>query len=194
MLASQNLEREDGADKYDIDYLERRVIQATAHWIEVAGALASDHGAAALTIPEVRFDLRGKCGGQACKEPGKPPYIRANPDLMTRYPRFYIQQVVPHEVAHIVAQHIHGDGIKPHGNEWKSVMRFFGKPPDVYHSMQTQRARAKPIRRTYHYSCGCPERTHTVSAIRHGRMLRKEAHYACKFCKKKLVPSKETTL
>lgn len=41
------------------------------------------------------------------------------------------QEVLCHEAAHLAAYHLHGKSIRPHGNEWKSLMLQAGYPPSV---------------------------------------------------------------
>ena len=38
------------------------------------------------------------------------------------------QEVLCHEAAHVVAYHLDGKSIRPHGREWKSLMREAGYP------------------------------------------------------------------
>ena len=44
-------------------------------------------------------------------------------------PPAFLAEVLCHELAHIAAWEIHGDGVRPHGREWKELMRRAGYRP-----------------------------------------------------------------
>jgi len=64
----------------------------------------------------------------------------------------YLEQVIPHEVAHYITRAMWGGAPSPHGPEWRSVMRkVYGLSPDRCHQMDVSKAANRP----YIYGCGC---------------------------------------
>lgn len=72
--------------------------------------------------PVVRFDLKGRtCGGKAS---GSRNYIKYNLDWYNANPAKYIAEVIPHEIAHIVAD---ATGLgKGHDRGWRSIDLMLG--------------------------------------------------------------------
>lgn len=163
--------------------LQYQVVEAVRVNIETA----NDYFGKALVVPDVRFDLRGKSAGQARFEYQRAygitkktsPVIRFNRVLMEENPQAFISEVAPHETAHVIANQLFGRKIKPHGEEWQMIMRAVLKQePSVTHRFDVSRASPKP----YIYNCECNELTHSLSAIRHNRVQRKQASYLCRKC------------
>lgn len=129
-----------------------------------------------IPVPTVRFDLRGLTAGMASMKDGKTS-VRVNMDIYRDNQAHYLNQTIPHEVAHLVAHAVFGPRIQAHGKEWKHVMEFFGCPADRCHTYA-----AKPARniKTYTYKCAC--RSHKITSIRHNKMVRAERVYRCKSC------------
>jgi SprT protein len=134
--------------------------------------------------PEIRFDLTGKSAGMVIFGPGSRCVIRYNAPLLLRYGQRFIDETVPHEVAHIVARRRFGQRIKPHGSEWRQIMAFFQVPAHRCHSFDTTHSTRRRMR-YYEYRCAC--RKHRLSAIRHNRMNSGERTYQCRFCGNQLV-------
>jgi SprT protein len=147
----------------------------------------------------IEFNLRGQSAGQLrfkrqtatsfwnkdkSKQQIAGAYFRFNKQLLESYRHDFIAEVVPHEVAHLVAYTVYGPAIKPHGAEWKYVMReVFERAPKVRHQF------AVPIRKrkSFAYQCGCDDRVHELSAIRHNRILQSRAVYKCRACHDDLI-------
>lgn len=138
--------------------------------------------------PELRFDLRGAGAGKAYVRFN---LIRLNPTLLAGGTRIDVIETAAHEAAHLIAHHVFGTGIRPHGREWRSVMRSLGRNADRTHGINT--AGLVRRRRRYAYTCTChPARQiHQLSAVRHRRVLR-GGTYRCGACGSVLVPSRET--
>jgi len=116
-----------------------------------------------LHMPEVTFDLRGRTAGYAYWVRNK---IHLNGYLLAKYADEFIEEVVTHEMAHLVAYNLTPrKKIKPHGNEWKQVMLFFGREPNRCHSFKT-----KPARRTQQFLVACACSTYTFGPTRVKRM------------------------
>jgi len=131
----------------------------------------------------IDFDLKGKTAGMYCWG-FKRSYLRFNLEI-AKINKEGFDTTVIHEVAHFIARALNmGKYIKPHGIEWKNVMRSLGiSNPKRCHSYSV----ASSSRMTYYkYKCECQE--HELSAIIHNRIQRNPDYYrACKRCKAKLV-------
>lgn len=90
-------------------------------------------------MPVIRYDIKNTHGGLAIM----PSYIiRLNLILLVENEDHFINQTVPHEVAHLVNRRVNKvpEGKKrlmPHGREWQAVMKLFGLEPEVTHSYST---------------------------------------------------------
>ncbi|MES9902066.1 MAG: SprT-like domain-containing protein [Sedimenticola sp.] len=160
--------------KLQKDRLESRVIKETRRRLK----LAAKHFGQSMLAVEIRFDLTGRAAGMVIFHVGGRPVIRYNRVLLSENPEPFIQQTPPHEAAHLVARTIYGGKIKPHGEEWRSVMTLFGIDPKRCHQFDTSRSGGRRMRRfTYH--CGCT--THQLTSIRHRRVIEGRI-YLCRAC------------
>jgi SprT protein len=142
---------------------ERWLARAAVQWPRAAGPI------------RVSFALRGRCGGDAC---GRTSTVRYNADLLAQNGDAFLAEVVPHEVAHIVVARTCPTRRRPHGAEWKTVMRFFGAPARTCHRFETMPAR---VEGRVTYRCLCPE-PHLLTARAHRRIRRRTAEYHCRKC------------
>ena len=158
------------------------VLEKTHHYI----SLASEIYQKKFQLVEVRFDLSGRNAGMYRLQ-GKQRWIRYNPYIFARYFDDSLNTTVPHEVAHYITDRLYSlRKIRPHGIEWKNVMRQFGVKPEVTGSYNLDGIpQRKQQRFTYH--CDCSQ--HQISAVRHHRILRQQAVYYCKRCKQALTAS-----
>lgn len=133
----------------------------------------------ALPYPETWLDLRGKCAGQAHFGRGG---LRFNPTLLSENRLAFLVDVVPHEMAHWLVHHLEeGHRVRPHGREWRSVMRnLYGLEPRTTHRFDTRSASPAP----YRYRCAC--RDHHFSRRRHA-LARAGQCYICRQCRQTLV-------
>lgn len=143
--------------------------------------LAENHWGREFPFPQVRFDLRGLCAGQALQRDN---CIRVNATLFRENVEHYLRQTVGHELAHLICWHIHGSRVRPHGPEWRHVMEVLGLPALRCHSYDTARSRGRRMLPTFPYQCRCRIRQMTI--IRHRRMLRRPGYYSCIQCGEKL--------
>ena len=135
---------------------------------------------------EVRFDLRGKTAGQV-RIPARGRYlIRYNLELLKRGGIDFIERTIPHEVAHVLAYHRHGPKIRPHGREWKGIMRQLGAEPTRCHHYDVSGLGARRLRH-FQYHCSCME--HQLSSIRHNKVA-KGQRYLCRRCGEPLRPGR----
>ncbi len=127
-----------------------------------------------LTLPEIRFDLRGRAAGQFCLRQGA-LQLRFNSALFARYFEENLAQTVPHEVAHFLVYALFSQygkkRVRPHGPEWQSMMRLLGVTPETRHSFSLD---GIPVRREQRFAWNCSCRTHSIAKRTHLRMLRGE--------------------
>ena len=127
---------------------------------------------------EICFDLKGKAAGSVRLIRGSDPLIRYNGQLLKENGETFLQQTIPHEVAHVVAYRLHGQRIRPHGPEWQQVMALFGAEASRCHQFDTRQSKSRQLRQ-FDYRCGC--RSHQLSSIRHNRVTRGQV-YLCRQC------------
>jgi SprT protein len=132
-------------------------------------------------LPSIQWDLSGACAGRAIWPDNR---IRLNPVLLCENANDFIRETVPHEIAHLLNRAINGRGVKPHGPEWKNIMRALGREPRRCYNYDVTNARVCKAQR-HTYKCAC--RTHSISQRIHNAFLR-GALYVCQDCKVTLKP------
>jgi len=158
---------------------------ATRDWLQRAAPLLRGHGRAEPAI-EVRCNLRGKSAGQVRHQADGSLLIRYNLGIASLQPEAFLEQTVPHEVAHVVTWLLHGSRAKPHGREWREVMAFFGRATAARcHDFQIPTDQQRRQRR-WHYACDCRE--HQLSTTRH-RRIQQGGQYQCRLCGSLLRPA-----
>ncbi len=192
MMLDLFTERHTGQELQSPQELQRQVRESADSCLRRAG----DYFCRQFAPPEIRFDLKGASAGQAVFiRQGRREEIRLrfNSQLLLQNPQEFLSQVIPHEVAHMVARLVYGRRIRPHGQEWQAVMRdVLGVAPQVRHRMDVRDiARPRP-RHLYH--CSCPQREHWLSSIRHNRIQRAQQRYLCRACHQLLRYSDRSTL
>ena len=74
---------------------------------------------------------------------GEPVELRFSVPICNDNPNVFIAEVPGHEVAHAIVSYLYPtQKTKPHGPEWKEVMKVFELEPSVTHSMKTKSARS----------------------------------------------------
>ncbi len=156
--------------------------------------LAEDYFGREFVLDHVAFNLRGRSAGQfRAKQLGstglfgkaiRVKEIRLNAALLAQYGEEFIRDTVGHEVAHFIVFELYAKRVRPHGKEWQAVMtEVLQQAPTVTHQYQTEPAR-KLMR--YRYLCACEARVHELTAIRHKKILDKQAQYHCKDCRSEI--------
>lgn len=130
-----------------------------------------------LPMPAVSFRQRGKIAGSARLQGWE---VRFNPVLLEENPQAFLDEVVPHEVAHLVTFKLFGK-VRPHGREWQIIMtEVFRIPARTTHSFDVSSVQGT----TYPYRCGCSE--HQLTVRRHNKVQRNQATYHCRRCQQRL--------
>lgn len=134
--------------------------------------------------PQVSFKLRGQKAGVAHLNTNQ---LRFNPQLYQENREHFLKQTVAHEVAHLIAHQMFGGRIRPHGEEWQSIMRgVYELTPDRCHSYEIRRRQTN----RYIYRCACDGQDFPFSPQRHA-LVRKGRRYFCRSCRATLVFSGE---
>ncbi len=159
----------------------RQVERRTRALLERAGQLLG------VEVPrvEIRFDLKGLAAGQVRLPQAAPPVIRYNPKLLENNAEAFLQQTVPHEVAHVMVARRYRQKVRPHGPQWQSLMRRLGAEPKRCHDFDTSRSQGRRMAR-FTYYCGC--RSHQISAVRNNRIAAGQS-YICRSCGEQLRAS-----
>lgn len=134
--------------------------------------------------PYLRFDLRGTRGGVACHSINT---IRINPVLLAENVEQMIENTIPHEIAHFIT-HALFPYATSHGWQWRSVMARLGvKEITRCHSMDVSNAQVRHVKKITYY-CACGE--HSLSLIRHKRIVLGKKSYRCLKCHKSITREK----
>jgi len=146
--------------------------------VEADYLLAEQHFKRKFPRPSVHFSLRGKSAGTAHLQTNK---LRFNPVLLAENNDIFINEVVPHEISHLLCFHLFGK-VKPHGKEWQSVMlTTFKITPKTTHQLNTQSVSGQQ----FEYFCGCGSINLTIR--RHNRIVRGQTQYRCRRCQQTLT-------
>ena len=87
-------------------------------------------------------------------------------------PNGLLEEVLCHELAHVAARELHGTRIRPHGPEWKALMRDAGYEPKTRLPLPANVRGTRNHRRRYLYIHRCPvcQRSRTAKrAVRRWR-------------------------
>jgi SprT protein len=132
----------------------------------------------------VLFDLRGRAAGMY-RVVRREAVIRYNPYIFARYFEHGLQTTVPHEVAHYITDRLYGLAhVRPHGNEWRSVMLALGVEPRATTRFDLS---GLPLRRQQRFAYRCDCSAHQLSSCRHNRIAAGRARYHCRSCGGELV-------
>ena len=136
-------------------------------------SLATDFFNHPFIRPNYLFNQRGRIAGSAHLQRNM---IKFNVVLFLNNQQEFIENVVPHEVAHLIAFQLYGR-VKPHGKEWQTIMEtVFNVEASTTHSFDVDDVTGKK----FHYRCDCRE--HELTVRRHNKIL-KGARYLCKNCR-----------
>ncbi|CAI1847770.1 SprT-like family [Serratia proteamaculans] len=139
--------------------------------------LARQHFSVEFPEPKVVYQQRGTSAGTAWLQAWE---IRLNPVLLMENQQPFIDEVVPHELAHLLVFRQFGR-VPPHGREWRWMMEsVLQVPASRTHQFEIASVQSK----TYPYRCSCQR--HQLTVRRHNRVMRGESEYRCRQCGDKL--------
>lgn len=125
-----------------------------------------------MPYPTIMYKVRGTCGGKAHLREWA---VNFNEGLLVDNLSEYLNQTVPHEVAHLVDFRKHGIQYKrtrrgpvqvAHGATFYKIMRDFGVKEKRTHSMDVSKVKQTRKTTKYVYTCTCGAEV-TLGAIRH---------------------------
>ncbi|NJD00730.1 SprT family zinc-dependent metalloprotease [Candidatus Erwinia dacicola] len=123
--------------------------------------------------PALVYQQRGTAAGTAWLQSWE---ICLNPVLLLENQQAFIDEVVPHELAHLLVWK-HFGRVAPHGKEWKWMMEsVLGVPARRTHQFEISLVRS----RAYPYRCRCQQ--HQLTVHRHNRVMRGGSEYRCLKC------------
>ncbi|MFT5840014.1 MAG: SprT protein [Flavobacteriales bacterium] len=129
-------------------------------------------------LPTISFKQRGKIAGCARLQTNE---LRFNPVLLSDNIDAFLDEVVPHEVCHLLAYKLFGK-VRPHGSEWQSLMmELFNLKAQTYHHMDVTKVKGKMF--NYQCECGLIE----LGIRRHNKVLKGQQTYICRKCKNPLI-------
>lgn len=156
--------------------------QAVMHCLQEKLNQANHRLARDYPQPTVTYRQRGTCAGTAWLEKNE---IRLNPLLLMENQQAFIDEVIPHELAHLLVWQ-HFGRVRPHGKEWQWMMAsVLGVAARRTHRFDVDAVRVN----TFPYRCRCQQ--HQLTIRRHNRVLRGEALYRCSRCGDVLIAEKE---
>lgn len=159
--------------------LQQQVINETRHFIKSA---ENYYNHSFSDIP-VLFDLKGRMAGMY-RVRVRQRVIRYNPYVFAKYFEDNFNETIPHEVAHYVTDILYSfKNIRPHGNEWKSVMQVFGVAANRTANYDLTGLPVRKFKKFIYY-CGC--QNFELTTRRHNKILRGIGQYLCRDCGGKL--------
>ncbi|MFC3120506.1 SprT family zinc-dependent metalloprotease [Agaribacter flavus] len=137
----------------------------------------SDTQFSTMPKPSISLNQTGTIAGAAELQKNN---IRLHPKLFEQNRQYFLQQVLPHELAHLVVYKYFGK-VKPHGKEWQYLMQdIFHCPAHRTHKLDITQLGIKG----FTYACDCGEIE--LSVRRHNKVKNKKQIYVCRTCKKEL--------
>jgi len=146
------------------------------------------NGKYAPVPPEIYFNLTGSVAGKChfSRTLGS-GFVSFNRTLLKENFDYFINEIVPHEVAHYCADLYYGiiitrsGRVSHHGKEWKQMCRFFNYKAVRCHNLDISNVTIKRKTKKFLYTCDCGGE-HIVSTCIHNRIMRYEKEYVCKKC------------
>jgi SprT protein len=171
---------------------QQLVIAQTRFYIRQAGKVYDFRD----SPPMIRFNLKGRAAGMyRVRHDSKQLFrqqhreIRYNTYLFSKYFEDNFTTTIPHEVAHYISDLVYGmKNIRPHGKEWREIMRFFGADASVTANYDLS---GIPLKQQNYFTYRCACREHQLSSIRHNRITRYHYQYLCNHCKQVLKQKSE---
>lgn len=161
--------------------LQQQVVEAVQHSLNLIRASLPNE---VFPVIEITYERAYSTAGWADYDLFR---INFDPILLNANVQYFMQQIVPHEVAHLMAWFVFGTDIDPHGKEWKSVMVSMGIEPHTYHELDV--SISKRITTEYKFACECKngKRIHFFKS-RMKKKLLLEDNLICIDCEMKFRP------
>lgn len=187
--------------------LRTLMVNQVRRYIETASKLYNWH----FTMPRVRFDLTGKVGGWAKSSTWE---LNFNEGLMVDNVTDYLNNTVPHEVAHLVDGKLFRrdpEGLSAirftrsgrprrakrdiHGASWRKVMKDFGiENAERCHEMDVSATRRVVTKTRAEYKCHCGLAGGTLTVKMHRQIQSMGSRRYWKKCKHTILASHFVTI
>lgn len=163
---------------------QHKVIEQTHFYISKAGEIHD----LANTEVAINFSLKGRSAGMYRVRRNRRRWsvqqyreIRYNPYIFSKYFEDNFTTTIPHEVAHYISDVIYGlKNIRPHGKEWREIMRYFGADASVTANFDLS---GIPLKQQTYFTYQCACREHELTSIRHNKIKKYRYQYLCNYCK-----------
>jgi Uncharacterized protein conserved in bacteria len=121
--------------------------------------------------PKIIYRAKGSVAGSAFLTRWE---IQINSTMLYENGKIFIEEVVPHELAHLIVFKKFGK-VKPHGKEWQYIMsQVLGKIPKTTHNFEVK------SHDSFVYYCQCQE--HHLTKTRHNKIEHNKTEYLCRKC------------
>jgi SprT protein len=167
------------------EHVEQLAASQRDEIVQLVGSLYSKaalHFGCSAEPSPVGFKLRGRAAGQWHLRQGLES-LHFNERLFAADPDQHMPETVAHEVAHSVVYRLHGRGCRPHGREWRAVMKMLGFEPRVTHRTSPETLARALDHHLYHCAC----RSHALGPRQHRHARKGERRYHCRVCGERLV-------
>lgn len=162
------------------------LIQRTESKVLETYLLAQSVFGRTFELPKIEYVDMGRMAGRAFYSLN---LIKLSPSLLQSNKDNFIERTVPHECAHLLAKVIFPNLRRPHGPEWKSVMRALNVSEiSRCHSYDTSVVSNIRSRDKFLYLCECNCR-HEFGGTKH-RRAQSGIVYRCLTCHKPCVYAK----
>ena len=152
--------------------------QATMQRMRECLALANRAFGLNCPEPVISYRQRGTTAGCAHLQKWQ---ITLNAKLLLENQQAFIDEVVPHEMAHLFAYRQFGR-VSPHGKAWRNIMeQIFSVPANRTHRFDITSVQGK----TFTYQCDCQK--HQLTLRRHNKVVRGQLTYYCTKCQGRLI-------
>lgn len=106
--------------------------------------------------------------------------IRLNVKLLLKNKADFLNEIIPHEVGHLIQDWFYPKGTEEHGVEWRSIMKALGVPYSKYHSFDVSAVDSQ-----YHrYVCNCTE--HSIHSTKHTKIQEGKIEL-CALCNSRVI-------
>ena len=137
-----------------------------------------------FSIPSIDYNLRGTTAGTARASKW---HIQLHPVLLETHQDEMINETVPHEFAHLVTSQLYPNTKRtvfskgrPHGTEWKHVMRLLGVKPERCHNMNVPTSISRGAKSTsVVVFCNVCAHEYTIGPVRIARLIAKPDSMWC---------------
>lgn len=125
----------------------------------------------------MRVDFTNRLGKAVARCNPRRCVIRVSLAVLAPQNRRLLTEILTHEAAHAAVYHLHGPKARPHGNEWRQLMRGEGLEPRLRLTLPDPPTRAEPRRRPgLRFEYRCPVCQSVCS------MRRRDSRIRCRPC------------